>query len=237
MARKYLAFDLETAADVPGPDFNWRAHRPLGITCAAALPCDAKRAIRWHGTMADGSPAKRMTPQEVRALVEQLAGLAANGYTLLTWNGLGFDFDVIAEECDAVAECRRLALDHVDMMFHVFCDRGFPVALSKAAEALGIPGKPVGMSGQLAPQLWVEGRHQEVLDYVEQDARITLQVAEASEKRRCFKWTTRRGTVSRMDLKRGWLTVRDAMKLPEPDTTWMSSPIPRRQFTQWLSGP
>ena len=37
MAHKYLAFDIETAKEVPGPDFNWKAHRPLGITCIASL--------------------------------------------------------------------------------------------------------------------------------------------------------------------------------------------------------
>ena len=36
MGRNYLAFDIETAKDVPGPDFNWKRHRPLGITCIAS---------------------------------------------------------------------------------------------------------------------------------------------------------------------------------------------------------
>jgi hypothetical protein len=31
MPRKYLAFDIETAKDVPEADFNWKPHRPLGI--------------------------------------------------------------------------------------------------------------------------------------------------------------------------------------------------------------
>ena len=44
MKRKYVAFDIETAKDVPGEDFNWKPHRPLGICCAAALPADAKQA-------------------------------------------------------------------------------------------------------------------------------------------------------------------------------------------------
>ena len=39
MTRRYLAFDIETAKDVPGVEFNWRAHRPLGISCAPL--CDA----------------------------------------------------------------------------------------------------------------------------------------------------------------------------------------------------
>lgn len=45
MARKYLAFDIETATDVPCDDFNRRPHRPLGICCAAALPSDAKEPV------------------------------------------------------------------------------------------------------------------------------------------------------------------------------------------------
>jgi len=126
-------------------------------------------------------------------------------------------------------------VNHVDMMFHVFCDRGFPVALDKAAQALGIPGKPPGMSGVLAPRLWAQGRFQDVEDYVSQDVRIALQVAVKCESQRRFDWMTRRGTVSSIPLPRGWLTVQEAMRLPEPDTSWMSSPIPRREFTRWLA--
>ena len=234
MARKYLAFDLETSKDVPGTEFDWRPHRPLGIACAAALACDATEAILWHGKNADGTPAKQLSPEEARRVVSQLAKMVSGGYTLLTWNGLGFDFDVLSEESGAFEECRELALNHVDMMFHVFCDRGFPVALDKAAQALGIPGKPAGMSGMLAPRLWAEGRHQEVLDYVAQDVRIALEIAQACDKKHSFRWMTRKGSVSSMSLTRGWLTVCDAMKLPEADTSWMSSPIPRRQFSEWL---
>lgn len=89
-----------------------------------------------------------------------------------------------------VDQCSKLALDHVDMMFHVFCERGFPVA---------------------------------------------LEIARTCEKRRSFGWVTRRGTTSSMTLSRGWLTVRDALGLPVPDTSWMDHAIPQRQFTQWLN--
>ncbi len=234
MARKYLAFDIETAANVPGPEFNWREHRPLGITCAAALPGDQEEPIIWHGESRDGTPAPQMSQTEARGMVDQLRGMVQDGYTLLTWNGLGFDFDVLAEEADASEVCIDLALEHVDMMFHIFCDRGFPVALDKAAQALGIPGKPPGMSGLLAPQLWAEGKFQEVIDYVAQDVRIALQVAELCEQRGSFTWMTRRGTTGLMPLGKGWLTVSQALELPEPDTTWMSDPLPRSNFTEWL---
>src|SRR5882724_10843572 len=52
MNRKYLAFDIETAADIPGPDFNWRPHRPIGITCAAIVASDALQPVVWHGKSA-----------------------------------------------------------------------------------------------------------------------------------------------------------------------------------------
>jgi len=237
MKRKYLAFDLETAKDVPGEDFNWKPHRPLGICCAAALPIDARQATIWYGRSPEGRPAPRLSQREARQVVNELATWTTHGYTLLTWNGLGFDLDVLGEEADLRQQCSALAMNHVDMMFHVFCDRGFPVALDKAAQALGIPGKPPGMSGVLAPRLWAQGRHQDVIDYVSQDVRIALQIALKCEDRRRFDWLTRRGTVSSMDLPRGWLTVQEALRLPEPDTSWMDSPIPRREFTRWLATP
>lgn len=234
MARKYVAFDLETAKDVPGEDFNWKPHRPLGITCAAAYSADAKEPIVWHGKKANGKPTAKMSKAEARKVVQELLQFVANGYTLLTWNGLGFDFDILAEESATPKECQELALNHVDMMFHVFCDRGFPVKLDKAAQALAIPGKPPGMSGMLAPRLWAQRQYQKVLDYVAQDVRIALQVAMMCEKRKRFEWITQKGARRSFDLIGGWLSVRAALRLPAPNTSWMDSPIPRHNFTQWL---
>ena len=234
MPRKYLAFDIETAADIPGPDFNWRPHRPIGITCAAVLLADEKEPVVWHAKSADGKPAPRMTRDEVCQIVRWLVEKVAAGYTLVTWNGLGFDFDVLCEESAAVEPCRELAFGHVDMMFHIFCEKGFPVSLDKAASAMGVAGKLDGLSGWQAPRLWAAGEHQKVLDYVAQDVRTALQVALAAEQRRSFSWKTQKGTVSSHPLKRGWLSVRDAVQLPEPDTSWMSNPIPRRNFSGWI---
>ena len=237
MGRRYLAFDIETAKEVPEENFskNWKPYRPLGISCAAAFPCDAKEPIVWHGKKPDGTPAKCMSQREARDVVLKLFNLVADGYTLLTWNGLKFDLDVLAEESGCQNECRELAWNHVDMMFHVLCDRGFTVALEKAAQGLGIPGKPPGMSGLLAPRLWAQGHYQKVIDYVVQDVRIILQIAGKCETQRRFEWITRRGSRSSMDLPKGWLAVRDAVRLPEPDTSWMENPIPRDEFTQWLN--
>ena len=237
MKRKYLAFDIETAKQIPEGERDLKAYRPLGISCAATLASDADEPLLWHGLTDDGRPADQMTRQDAMNLVHHLATMVNDGYTILTWNGLGFDFDILAEESGMGEECQRLAcdLDHVDMMFHVFCTLGYPVALDRAAKGMGLAGKPEGMSGALAPHLWAKGKRQEVLDYVAQDARTTLELAQICGERGHLHWITRRGSIGKMALLSGWITVREALALPEPDTSWMSNPWPRSKFTDWRS--
>jgi RNase_H superfamily len=234
MGSRLLAFDIETAKQVPGEDFNWRPHRPLGIACAATLASDSNDVRLWHGTTKDGKPSRQMTRADAQSLIQYLVKMAADGFTILTWNGLGFDFDILAEESAAMASCKECALEHVDMMFHIVCALGYPVALEQAARGMGLPGKPAGMSGIKAPELWAAGRHQEVLEYVAQDVRTAIEIARASQKRRRFEWITRKGTKKTMPLPSGWLTVRAALQLPEPDTSWMTRPLKRRDFMAWI---
>jgi len=231
--RNYLAFDIEIAKDFPDIA-DWRRHRPLGITCAATLAADEPQARLWHGLDPGGGPADRMSRDEAAGLVEHLEAMVKKGYTIATWNGLGFDFEVLAEESGRTGACKRLARGHVDMMFHVFCALGFPVGLDAAARGMRIPGKPEGMSGVLAPQMWAQGKRREVLDYVAGDVRTTLELARAGDLTRTFHWITRRGQTKHLALPHGWLDVPSALKLPEPDTSWMRQPTTRRQFTRWV---
>ena len=157
-----------------------------------------------------------------------------DGFVPLSWNGLAFDFDVLSEESELVEECRTLARNHVDMMFHVVCEKGFRVALKNAASGLGVQGKLAGVEGIDAPSLWASGQYDVITDYVAQDVRTTLGVALKSESQRSFACTTRRGTLSSMPLSRGWLTVEVAARLPLPDTSWMSDPPSRPDFMSWL---
>ncbi|NJL29595.1 MAG: hypothetical protein HC897_17760, partial [Thermoanaerobaculia bacterium] len=154
-------------------------HRPVAATLRDATP--SPRA---------GSAATRTAPSALDAtaqaaeLVDYLLEQVAAGFTLLTWNGLGFDLDVLAEESGRLDDCRRLARSHVDMMFDVVCRLGYPLGLDKVAKAMGLAGKTQGMSGELAPKMWAEGRHDEVLAYVAQDVVTTLELAHAAEKTR-----------------------------------------------------
>jgi len=233
MKRKYLAFDIETAKILPQDFGDLLSHRPLGITCVATLAAGEGEARRFCTSGADGGPAAQMSREDLSRFVDFLIESTEHGYTIVTLNGLGFDFDVLAEESGRLEDCRRLALGHVDMMFHVFCERGFGVGLNAAAQALGL-GKPADIDGSVAPQLWQEGEHERVLDYVACDCRLTLEIAVQSEEVGVFRWKTKRGTLGRHDLPRGWLTVARALELPLPDTSWMDSPWPRSKFTAWL---
>jgi hypothetical protein len=76
-----------------------------------------------------------MTKSHCQMLVRQLVELSnKENFTILTWNGLSFDFDILAEESGMFNECKDLALNHVDMMFHFFASKGFPLGLDAASK-------------------------------------------------------------------------------------------------------
>ena len=231
--RDYLAFDIEIAKPIPEGTEDWDLHRPFGISCAAVVGTDGAPRI-FHGAGASGGMADRMSKDEASELVRFLVTEAESGKTILTWNGAGFDFHVLAEESGMEGLCRQLALDHVDMMFHFFCLKGFALGLDKAARGMGLAGKTAGMTGALAPIYWQQGRRQEVLDYVQQDVTTTLQVCGAVERMKSLYWWTDRGNQQSVPMPRGWLTVAEAQKLPLPDTSWMRTPWPRTKFTGWM---
>jgi hypothetical protein len=234
MSRKFLAFDVETAKQFPGDFSDWRKHRPLGICCAATVAGDTGKLRLWHGVIDDGCPAASMNATELGELVNHLLEMSRQGYEIVTWNGLQFDFDVLAEESELWDRCRELARGHVDMMFQVVCQLGHVLSLDAAAKGMRLRGKIEDVSGQLAPELWARGEYDQVLQYVEQDARCTLELAEACERNGRLRWVSRRGGSRDMPLSKGWLRVDKALKLPLPDTSWMTSPIKRERFTAWL---
>ena len=175
-----------------------------------------------------------MNTAEVQDLVKYLQEQVEQGGTILTWNGLGFDFDILAEESGMLVECSELALNHIDMMFHVFCMKGYPLGLDKAAKGMGLTGKTPGMTGDMAPRLWQEGEHLKVLEYLQQDVQTLIDLWAVVDGLRKLTWISNKGYPQRLPLPKGWLTVEQALKLPLPDTSWMSNPWPRSKFSGWL---
>ncbi len=231
--QKMLAFDIEIAKELPDDPGDFKANRPLGISCAAALTSEGDFSV-WHGGKRDGKYAEQMTEAEVLEMIDFLWDTVQAGYQIYTWNGLGFDFDILFEESGEDERCKLMARSHVDMMFYFFCIKGYAISLDKAARGMGLEGKTEGMDGALAPRMWREGRYEQVLDYVAQDVRITLGIAQQCDLEKKLYWTSNRGRDQDCPLPFGWLPVNQVQKLPEPDTSWMSTPWPRSKFTGWL---
>ena len=232
MTNRYLAFDIEIFKSIPDGETDWKHHRPLGISCAATLCSDEPHPRLWHA--ADKS--RPMNAEEVAALVQYMSALSTDpfdGYSITTWNGLSFDFDILAEESGLHAECAALALSHIDMMFHFFCLKGFPLGLDACAKGCNLPGKTEGMDGAKAPELWQAGEYDKVLEYVGQDVITTLHVAQTVACQKGFDWTAKSGRLNSIRINE-WKPVRECMTLPEPDNSWMSDPWPRSKFTEWM---
>lgn len=234
MTTRYLAFDIETAKVIEGESFDLESHRPLGIACAATLTSDSRDLKLWHGRTGD-APSARMDREDVQQLVDYLWAMTAEGYTVLTWNGLAFDFDVLAEEAGDLPRCIAMANAHVDMMFHAVCCLGHRIGIDKTAQGMGLPGKLPGMTGDKAPKMWADGRHKEVLDYVSRDVEMALAIARSAANQGSLSWITQRGSRRSMPLVSGWLSVEEALTLPLPDTSWMDTPPSRTEFMQWMT--
>jgi hypothetical protein len=235
--RKALAFDLEIVKNIP-EGVEWRDIRPIGISCAAGLLSNEPLSRLWfHKDEQTEEPLSGgMSQQYLQHLVQDLLFWMNDGYTIVTWNGLSFDFDVLAEESGMFDECKEIALNHVDMMFHFLCVKGFPVGLDAVAKGLSLGGKKAGMSGADAPNLWASdilSDRLKVLRYVHQDSLSTLEIYEKATQIRAINWITKKGKYSYMPLSEGFKTVKECLDFPLPDTSWMDTPLTREEFYSW----
>jgi hypothetical protein len=234
LEKGYLALDIEITKQIPDQCKDWNIFRPFGISCAATVTSKGDKKI-WHGWDENNAIADKMSQNDIVNLINYLNAEIVSGKTIVTWNGLAFDFDVLAEESDWLNACRNLATTHIDMMFHLLCAKGYPLSLDKAAKGMGLSGKPIGINGSLAPKYWAEGRRQDVLNYVMQDAITTLNLFLITENKRYLHWMSNNNNQQTLNLPHGWLSVQEALKLPLPDTSWMKDPLTRNECIKWVS--
>ena len=92
---KILSFDLEIVKEIPEGIKDWREIRPLGISCVALLPNNEPLSYLYFHHNEKFQPINgEMTKDELSFLISSFMELINNGYKILTWNGLQFDFDV-----------------------------------------------------------------------------------------------------------------------------------------------
>jgi hypothetical protein len=175
-----------------------------------------------------------MTVAEARTLVKYLQQQVSAGYTIVTWNGIGFDFDILAEESGMYSICRLLALGHVDMMFHLLCELGFGVSLNAAARGMNLTRKIEKRTGALIPNQWAGGRYEEVFGHVTRDVRTILALAKLCPERGFLRWITRWGTGRIMRLPGGWRKVSAAQSGPVPSEFHGHEHWSRERVVAWM---
>lgn len=235
---KWLTFDIETLKEAPdNPEDSYA----LGVTCAATMRSGDDEPRLWAAgpVGADGRYPEKMTPEQVCDFAAYLVKCARDGYSVASINGLGFDFRVLAKECQDLVtfdNLRELALAHYDPPFQMLCECGFMVGMKALAIGLRLSEqKSADMDGQKAVEMWTGSRadQDKVLEYVAQDARTTLTIVKAIESQNVISWLTRRGSIAHHRLLDGLLPVQICLGLPLPDTSWMDDPWPRERFMEW----
>ena len=124
MEASFVAFDIET-------DGLFEGDTPPNITCCATHFVQAEDVVCkvFHSNYA---PA--MTADDIAAVVEYLCELEGRGAKVVTFNGAGFDFKVVAahvrELPDVFAKVKMLAKSHTDLMFEFACRHGYYASMS-----------------------------------------------------------------------------------------------------------
>ena len=230
---KYLGFDLEVTRWPE--DGNWDKKTPLGVSCIGLMGTGWNEPEVYYASSLTGNPEPRaMRTDELKCFADDLFLLAQN-YTVVSWNGLQFDFSVLnLEKHNDIFP--HLAMNHIDPMFYILCHKGWPVGLDTVAKGLGLSGKTEGMSGAQAPEMWMDGTledRQKVLEYVGQDAITTLDIVEVASRTKMLKWRSKSGRPQSLPFEP--LTTTECLEIPVPDTSWMTNPLTRASFYDWTN--
>lgn len=228
-----LSFDIEIS-DVfdlaPGEDLD--DHAPFHISIASTAVHGGEERL-WYSTKDDGTPSINITRERASELLDYLETMQQRkDVKVCAWNGLGFDLKWIGHAAEDLERAARVALASYDPMFQFFNQRGFPVGLGKVGDAMGIEQTKL-MNGADAPGAWRDGRYDEVKEYVMGDSQITNQIVAEIERRGEISWITARGMARSEPMPR-LKTVAEVLEDPEPDQSWMDTPMPRSKFHSWI---
>ncbi len=226
-----LSFDIELS-DVfeLAENEDMEKYAPFHISVAATAITGGEERV-WYSKDSEGRPLLNLTQPRAHELLEYLDEMQQKGFMVCAWNGLGFDLKWIGHQAEDVPLAARVALKSYDPMFQFFCQAGFPVKLANVAQAMGIPQEKL-MNGADAPREWRAGDHQAVMDYVLGDCQMTNLLVLAIHEARQVRWVTGRGSISSKPMPH-LKPVEDVLQEPEPDQSWMDSPLPRSKFCDW----
>ena len=228
---KLLSFDIEISDVFELVKYeDMDKYAPFHISVAATAIHNGDERI-WYSEE-EGRPALNLSQQRAHELLEYLDEIQQMGFMVCAWNGLSFDLKWIGHQADDMALAARIALKSYDPMFQFFNQAGFPVSLAKVAQAMGISQEKL-MDGADAPKEWRAGSHQKVMDYCLGDCQMTNLIVLAIQKARETRWVTGRGSISSKPMPH-FKTVEEVIQDPEPDQSWMDTPMPKLKFYEWV---
>lgn len=233
---KLASFDIELAT--PLPENNRYNIDDLEISCAA-IAIDDQDEIKIYA----GDPA--LSVDQSNKLIDDLYNLQSEGYGIVTWNGCGFDFPVLANNGEALDPCSELALSHHDLMLFITFQKGWYLSLDKALTGAGLQGKLKevslsdgtildDMDGAMAPELWSKGEKEAVIEYLKQDVRQQLELGKWIAKNQKICWISNSGNPWSLPVPELY-SVEECFSLPLPDVSWMDNPPQRSDFVSWMT--
>jgi len=234
--------DFETDVRIWGPEKNLVSRNP-GISVAGV-------ATELTTAFYESDPGRQRIEQGSQMyqdLVTRLHNLSQT-HTIVTWNGLKFDFQVLAQEAGGdikyVQMVEEIAESHCDLMYIIFCHKGYYLALDQALQRLELSkthsvalrdGTIINeMYGGRAPQLWAQGERDAVRTYLKGDVETLYKLAESVQHTGYLSWFSSKGKP--YSIKTDLIPVSEAREIPTPDTSWMTDPPIRADFDSWLTG-
>ncbi len=229
---KLLSFDIEISDVFELERYeDLEKYAPFHISVAATAVHNGEERV-WYSEDENGHPALNLTKQRAHELLEYLDEMQQKKFMICAWNGLSFDLKWIGHQADNMALAARIALKSYDPMFQFFNQAGFPVGLAKVAEAMSISQEKL-MDGADAPKEWRAGNCQKVMEYCLGDCQMTNLIILAIQKIRQVRWVTGRGYISSKPMPR-LKSVEEVIQDPEPDQSWMDTPMPKVKFYKWV---
>ena len=228
---KLLSFDIEISDVIAIKEGKVFAdYAPFHISVAATAIYQGEEKI-WFSKDKENQPQLNMSTEVAQELLEYLETKQKEGFMICAWNGLQFDFKWLGYQAKNNDLAAKIALKSYDPMFQFFNQRGFPVGLAKVAETLEIKQEKL-MHGKDAPIKWRNGEYQLVMDYVLNDCQMTNQVILAINKAQEIKWITSKGNIASEKIS-SLKKVDQIIADPDPDQSWMDSPISKLKFYEW----
>lgn len=162
--------------------------------------------------------------------IEEAIAYLGTAERVVSFNGSGFDLRVMAAslspDSPARARAARIALESYDILFDFTAAHGYYTSLASLCQ--GSLEKDKSGSGAEAVDWWKAGEHGKVIEYCEDDARLTAELWTAGVGWERLSRKTKRGKIAHWELSGGaFRRVVDsirAWKQDPPDVSWMDDP-------------